>query len=318
MQALSLHSVDHVELITLQDNYIDITARDDSEVVTRAMAIKDGEIKNSILAEHGFSVLVRVGRNEKVRTFLFDFGYSPGGAAFNARAMGLDLFPVEALVLSHGHSDHTGGLEELVAMIGRKDLPLIVHPSVFRQQRYVRYNENTAFFFPEFSRERVTRAGARILETRAPQALLDGTVLFLGEIERRTDFEKGFPIARYLDDGKETFDEIEDDTAVVINLHDRGLIILSGCAHSGIVNTIEHAIRLTGENRIHAVIGGFHLSGPLFEPIIERTIDEIKRLDPRYLVPTHCTGRKAIMTMEKEMPEKFILNMSGTKLTFAS
>ena len=316
MNSFTIQSADRVEIITLQDNYIDITARDNSAVVTRAMAFKDGEIKNSILAEHGFSVLVRVFVNDRIRTFLFDFGYSPAGAAYNARAMGLDLFPVEALVLSHGHSDHTGGLEELVAMIGRKDLELVVHPSVFRSRRYLRYDENTSFFFPEFTRERVVRAGVQIVETKAPLELLDGAVLFLGEIERRTDFEKGFPIARYLDEGQETFDKIEDDTAIAINLRGQGLIILSGCAHSGIVNTIEHAIRLTGIDLIHAVMGGFHLSGPLFEPNIEKTAEAIKRLNPRYLIPAHCTGRKASLRLEDTMPDKFILNMSGTKLTF--
>ena len=315
---MPINAVERIEILTLQDNYIDITVRDDNDVVTRAAAIKDGEIKNSILAEHGFCVLVRVTAGGRVRSLIFDFGYSPGGAAFNARAMGIDLHPVEALVLSHGHSDHTGGLEELVAMIGRKDLPLIVHPSVFRPKRYVRYNESTSFFFPEFTRDRVTRAGVRILEARNPHVLLDGNVLFLGEIERTTDFEKGFPVARYLDNDRETFDPIEDDTAIAINLRDKGLVILSGCAHSGIVNTIEHAIKVTGVDRVHAVMGGFHLSGPLFEPIIERTTAEIRRINPDYLIPAHCTGRKAIMYMEKEMPEKFILNMSGTRLTFAA
>ncbi len=318
MTTLSLPAVERIEILTLQDNYIDITARDDNDVVTRAAAVKDGEIKNSILAEHGFCVLVRITRDGETRSLLFDFGYSPGGAAFNARAMEIDLRPVEALVLSHGHSDHTGGLEELVAMIDRKDLPLFAHPSVFRPKRYVRYGEGTTFFFPDFTRERVALAGVRTMETKAPQAILGGNALFLGQIERTTDFEKGFPIARYLDNGRETFDDIEDDTAIAIHLKDKGLVILSGCAHSGIVNTIEHAIKVTGIQHIHAVMGGFHLSGPLFEPIIERTTDELKRLDPDYLIPAHCTGRKAIMHMEKKMPEKFILNMSGTKLTFSA
>jgi 7,8-dihydropterin-6-yl-methyl-4-(beta-D-ribofuranosyl)aminobenzene 5'-phosphate synthase len=145
---------------------------------------------------------------------------------------------------------------------------------------------------------------------------MDDTVLFLGEIPRQTDFEKGFPIAHYQKDGKEFWDAIEDDTSIVMNLQDKGLVILSGCAHAGIVNTVRYAMDVTGIDKIHAVMGGFHLAGPLFEPIIDRTTEEIKKLHPDYVIPTHCTGRKAIMALEKAMPEQFILNMSGTKLTF--
>ncbi|HAR49589.1 MAG TPA: MBL fold metallo-hydrolase, partial [Smithella sp.] len=96
----------------------------------------------------------------------------------------------------------------------------------------------------------------------------------------------------------------------------KGLLILSGCAHSGIINTIHYAMKVTGIDKIHLVIGGFHLSGPFFEPIIDRTTQELQKLNPSYVIPTHCTGRKAIMEIEKKMPDQFILNMAGTKLTF--
>lgn len=94
-------------------------------------------------------------------------------------------------------------------------------------------------------------------------------------------------------------------------------MILSGCAHAGIINTILYARKVTGIEKVHAVMGGFHLSGALFEPIIDRTAEELKKLAPRYIIPAHCTGRKAIIRIEKEMPDQFILNMAGTKLTFA-
>jgi len=102
-----------------------------------------------------------------------------------------------------------------------------------------------------------------------------------------------------------------------MNLKGEGLVILSGCAHAGIINTITYAREITGIDKIHAVMGGFHLSGAIFEPIIQRTTEELKKLAPRYVIPCHCTGRKAVINIEKEMPEQFILNMSGTKLTFA-
>ena len=162
----------------------------------------------------------------------------------------------------------------------------------------------------------VKQAGLSVIETEKPYPLLNNTVLFLGEIPKQTDFEKGFPIAHCQKDGKEVWDAIEDDTSIVMNLKDKGLVILSGCAHAGIVNTVRYAMAVTGIDKVHVVMGGFHLSGPFFEPIIDRTTEELKKIHPTFIIPTHCTGRKAIMAMEKQMPEQFILNMAGTKLTF--
>jgi len=147
---------------------------------------------------------------------------------------------------------------------------------------------------------------------------MGGQVMFLGEIPRLTDFEKGFPIAHRMEEGKEKWDSIEDDSGIAMYVKDRGLVILTGCAHAGIINTIRHAMTTTGADKVCAVVGGFHLSGPFFEPIIERTTGELKAIDPLYVVPTHCTGRKAVLHIEREMPGKFILNMSGTKLTFSA
>ena len=230
--------------------------------------------------------------------------------------LGLDMHAVEALALSHGHSDHTGGFKALVEMIGRDELPFVVHPGVFDTPRYLKYGEDFKIYFPQFARD--TLGGVRLVETRAPYALLDGAVAFLGEVPRQTDFEQGFPIAHLERDGREEWDPIADDTALVMHLKGKGLVVLSGCAHSGIVNTVRHAREVTGVEKVHAIMGGFHLSGPLFEPIIERTTAELKAFGPDYIIPTHCTGRKAIMHIEKEMPANFILNMSGTQLTFAA
>ncbi|MCX5825471.1 MAG: MBL fold metallo-hydrolase [Deltaproteobacteria bacterium] len=318
MKKIELNALDRVEILTLQDNTIDITMMANNAIVQRAMAIKEGQIKNSILAEHGFSALVRTTAGEKTRTLLFDFGYSEEGAAFNARALGVDMGQVEALALSHGHSDHMGGFAALVEMIGKKGLPFFVHPGIFKAPRYVKFGEGLKFDFPTITRAGLEQAGVKVIEARGPETLLDGDVGFLGEIERVTDFEKGFPIAFFQEDAVEKWDPIEDDTAVVMNLKGKGLVVLSGCAHSGVVNTVRYAKAVTGIEKVHAIMGGFHLSGPFFEPIVGRTTEELQKLAPDYIIPTHCTGRKAIMYMENAMPGQFILNMSGTKLTFAA
>ncbi len=311
-----LNAVEKVEILTLQDNYIEMTAMDNNAVVKRAMPLQDGEIRASVLAEHGFSALVKTTGESKTHTLLFDFGFSENGAAQNVKTLGVDLKEVEAVAISHGHSDHTGGMARMTAMIGKENIPLVVHPAVFKSPRYVKLGEDFKLNFPKLTRDMVKQAGLSLIETEKPYPLLDNTILFLGEVPRSTDFEKGWPLLHCQKDGQEVWDPIEDDTSIVMNLKDKGLVIISGCAHSGIVNTVHYAMAVTGVDKVHVVMGGFHLSGPLFESIIDRTTEELQKLHPDYLIPTHCTGRKAIMAMEKQMPGQFILNMSGTKLTF--
>lgn len=317
MSQTKLNAVDKIEILTLQDNYIDITALDNNAVVTRAMPIKDGQIKVSIGAEHGFSAIVKASTGDRTNTLLFDFGFSEDGAAYNALRLNVDMTQVEAAVLSHGHCDHFGGLNKLSAMIGKKNVPLTVHPGVFKSPRYMKFSEEFKIYFPQFTREMAAKAGLKVMETKEPKLLLDDKFLFLGEVPKRSDFEKGMLLAHCVEDDVEKWDAIEDDTSIVMNLKEKGLVILSGCAHAGIVNTVAHAREVTGIDKIHVIMGGFHLSGPMFEPIIGRTTEELKKINPDYIIPTHCTGRKAIAFIEESFKERFILNMSGTKLTFA-
>ena len=316
--AITLKEVDKVEILTLQDNYIDVAALDSTEVIQRAMPLKDGEIKNSILAEHGFSAVVSVTADNQARNVLFDFGFSEQGAAFNVDALGVDLAGIEALVLSHGHMDHFGGLKALVKKIGKQNLELVLHPGAFKKSRYVKISDELKIGLPSLTREMLQDAGVTAVESAQPRLLLDGELLFLGQIPHKTDFEKGFPAMFYDENGEEKWDPIEDDTAIVAHVRGKGLVVLSGCAHAGIVNTVNYAREVTGVNNVYVVMGGFHLTGAAFEPIIEPTADALKALDPTYIVPTHCTGRKAVMHLEKEMPDKFLLNMSGTKMIFAA
>ena len=316
--SLTINEVDRVEILTLQDNYVDLAVGDTTGMLERARPLKGLEVRRSILAEHGFSALVTVRAGGQSRSILFDFGFSAHGAAFNADALQADLTAVEALALSHGHPDHVGGLEQLVERIGKKGIELVLHPAAFRGSRYLKIQQGLKINFPHFTREKAEAAGTTVIETEEPYPLLDGSLLFLGEIPRKTEFEKGMPRAHYEEDGQEKWDPIEEDTAVVANVNGKGLVVLSGCAHSGIINTVRYARELTGVDRVLAVMGGFHLTGPDFADIIEPTTEALKDIDPDYVVPTHCTGRNAVMYIEKEMPDKFLLNMAGTRLTFSA
>ncbi len=313
---INLKAVDKLEILTLQDNYIDVAAMDSTDMVHRALPLKDGEIKNSILAEHGFSTLVSVTAGGDSRSILFDFGFSEHGAASNVDALDVDLSKVETLVLSHGHMDHFGGLLSLVERVGKKNLELILHPTAFRKPRYIKVSESLNINLPPLNKETINAAGISIVESKAPRLLADGKLLFLGEVPKETKFEKGFPRMHYDEDGQSHWDPIEDDTAIVASVRGKGLVVLSGCAHSGIINTVKYARKITGIDKLYVVMGGFHLSGADFEPIIEPTTEALKTLDPAYVIPTHCTGRKATMHLEKEMPDQFLLNMSGTRMVF--
>ncbi len=313
---VSLKPLDQVEILTLQDNYIDIAAGDGNEMIQRMSPLKDGEVKITILAEHGFSALITVSMGDQTRKLLFDLGFSEFGAAFNADNLKIDLTTVEAIAISHGHPDHTGGFKQLVEKIERKEIPLVVHPAAFRHPRYIKITKDFKVGFPAFTREMIREAGLELIETEGSYSLLDGSILFLGQVPRETAYEKGLPNAYYEEQGQEKFDAVEDDTAIVMNLKGKGLVILSGCAHSGIINTVNYARMVTDIDQVYAVMGGFHLTGSHFEPFIEPTTRALKAINPVYIIPTHCTGRKAINYLENELPDKFILNMAGTKLTF--
>lgn len=315
---VQLKEVEKVEILTLQDNFIDIAVHDGTAIVQRAAPEDASGNRVSILAEHGFSAVVSLTAEGKTRKLLFDFGFSEKGALQNARILGVDMADIEAMVLSHGHMDHHGGMQAFIEGIGRKGLELVLHPAAFRRLRYLKLSDERRLRLPSPDRDRLEKAGVRVVPSRTPQSLLDGALLFLGEIPRRTEFEKGMLKARYEEEGAEKFDPIEDDSAVVAHVKGKGLLVLSGCAHSGIVNTVTYAREVTGVAPVFAVMGGFHLTGADFEPIISRTAEALKAINPRYVVPTHCTGRKASMHFEREMPDQFLLNMSGTKMVFAA
>lgn len=313
---VSLKPIDRVEIITLQDNFIDLLSRDNSEVIQRAVPLKDLEVKTSVLAEHGFATLVNLYDGGNHLRILFDFGFSEYGAAFNAEALDVDLSSVDAMVLSHGHFDHFGGLVALSRKIHTKKPDLVCHPAVFRNHRKMKVSDDLKVSFPGFTHDLVKDANATLIESKDPYGFLEDRALFLGEIPRKMDFEQGTVALCYEDGGVDRTDNLEDDSALVLHVKNKGLIVLSGCGHAGIINTVIHARAVTGVQQLFAVMGGFHLANADHESVVVPTVNALKNLGPQYVVPTHCTGRSVVMYLEREMPAQFLLNMSGTRLTF--
>jgi 7,8-dihydropterin-6-yl-methyl-4-(beta-D-ribofuranosyl)aminobenzene 5'-phosphate synthase len=265
-----------------------------------------------MLAEHGFSALVSVRRGERAHTLLFDTGVSPGGMADNIERLGLDASAIETVVLSHGHFDHAGGFEGLARLRGRTGVPLTVHPLVWTRRRLALPGRDP-WDLPTLRRSSLEGEGFEVIERRQPSLLLDGSVLITGEVDRTTEFEQGLPFHEAQRDGRWEPDPlILDDQALVVHVRGRGLVVLTGCGHAGAVNIARHAMRLTGVDRLHALLGGFHLTGPGFEPIIEPTVDALTDLAPDVIVPAHCTGWRAQHRLAAALPEAFVPNAVGT------
>jgi 7,8-dihydropterin-6-yl-methyl-4-(beta-D-ribofuranosyl)aminobenzene 5'-phosphate synthase len=154
-----------------------------------------------------------------------------------------------------------------------------------------------------------------MITTAGPSLMADDTVLVSGEIARTADFEKGYPIHYTERDGVWENDPlIRDDQCIIVNVRGQGLVIVTGCGHAGIINTIRYAQTLTGVQRVFAVIGGFHLAGGLFEKIIPETVSQLKEINPRYIMPGHCTGWTAINQIANALPDAFIPSSVGTTL----
>jgi 7,8-dihydropterin-6-yl-methyl-4-(beta-D-ribofuranosyl)aminobenzene 5'-phosphate synthase len=312
-----LLTVDRVEVLTLMDNYVDVLLTN-TDVVYRPPLAKDGLIPaDTLVAEHGLSLLITLYREEQSHTVLFDTGYSSIGVLHNMDRLGIEPARIETVVISHGHMDHTGTLFSLLDRIP-EPVSLVVHPDAFLSPRYFALDDGRKLLFPDTLKRAELEAGnVRIVESAKPSLIAGNTALVTGEVERTTTFEKGLPNALLERNGAIEKDPILDDQAIAVKLKGKGLVVISGCAHAGIVNTLRYATKLTGEEHVHAVLGGFHLSGAFFEPIIEDTIQELKKLAPQVLVPMHCTGWKAIHRFSEEFPESFILNSVGSRFTLS-
>lgn len=317
-----LNEASRAEIISLMDNSIDFISTVHKEEVQHVQRwVKERKDEKWLtehfrlpLAEHGLSMLIRVHNDEGVCSVLFDAGLSPEGVVTNANRMGLNLSEVDSIVLSHGHYDHCGGLTSVSQVIG-KAVPIIVHEDMFKT-RGTAYSNGTVRKHSEFpSAEQVKPA--EYVKTKQPYLLADNTVVVTGEIPRITDFEKGFPKQRVLIDGQWQPDPwIRDDRALVLNVENKGLVVISGCAHAGIINTVLYAQRITGVTKIFAVMGGFHLAGKECESRIERTVEELKRLKPLLVSPSHCTGWRGILAFAEALPEAFVWNSVGNLYRF--
>lgn len=306
--------VDGVEIYVLIDNYVD-GGLPSSAGVKRYSLSHEGNLPiNSFLAEHAISLMVTVFVGDKSHHIILDAGCSPEALPHNLDFGNVDLKNVTDVIISHGHEDHMGALPQLLSKMPNS-VKVYAHPVAFHSPRFYLADSDELLRQPKFERDWITSANAELIQTPDPMLIGEDLFLITGEIPRKTDFEKALPGSLMEVDGKLVPDNIVDDQAVVVVLKNHGLVVLTGCAHAGVVNTVNYAQRLTGIDRVYAVIGGFHLSGEPFHQALAPTLEALKMIDAKVLVPMHCTGIEAKSIFYREMPDR--IKVSGVGTTFS-
>ena len=350
-----LQEVEKVSITILMDNSTDFLLTNSAHAVRPPLIANEKFNLPPPVAEHGFSALVNVVskyvqiKGEKKNsindyntdknsnsssgnnTFLFDTGVSKNGVVHNANTFGIDFKQIDGIILSHGHFDHFTGLVNILKRISARQTPttnldVFAHPDAFLR-RWEIYPDGKRAKMPFLDETQLKKAGATIHKITGITFLPNEycpSLLITGQIPRETSFEKGFPFQyaenTHKDHKKKLTPDplVKDDQAIVINVRNKGLIILTGCGHAGVINTIKYAKKITGVDKIYAVIGGFHLpaDGGIYEEAIDPTLKELQKANPEYIVPCHCTGWKATNKIIDLMPEKFIQSGVGTIFTF--
>ncbi len=260
-------------------------------------------VAGNLLAEWGLSILVETDTG----SILLDTGQSIS-ASHNADILGVDLSKIDKIVLSHGHSDHTGGLRQILRKM-RKEVEIIAHPDIWLAKYARRRGQGDRYIGIPFQRQELEAIGARFNLTTKPVEITDN-IMTTGEIPMVTDFEQIDPNLFVKENTDFKPDKLLDDQALIINT-ESGLVIILGCAHRGIINTLYHAQQLTGVKQISLVLGGCHLTGAT-EERIWLTIAALKELGVPRIGVSHCTGLPAAAIMAQEFGDSFFFNNVGT------
>ncbi len=261
-----------------------------------------------LVGEWGLSILVEDGEHR----FLLDTGAS-ATTMTNVDTLGIDLAGIDAIVLSHGHYDHTGGLLPMLTRRG-SEVRIIAHPELFGPKYSMnRQTKRYRYAGIPYSREALESAGARFELTASP-TWLTPDIVASGEEPMSTDFETVADGLQLKTAGGYVPDPVLDDQSLYIRT-DLGLIVVLGCAHRGMINIIRHGQRLTKTDKVHMVVGGTHL-GPASEAQVARSIEELRKIGVDWVGVSHCTGLAVASRLDRELPGRFFFNNTGRIITF--
>jgi len=277
----------------------------------RVVTLADNLVYDSrLLGQWGFSAFIEVtNQNRDVHHIIFDTGSKKQALLFNIKALKIDLSSLEFIVLSHGHYDHTGATVELIKK-SQREVKVLVHPYAFLPKFIIKKKRRKYHGIPRGEHEAdIQEARGQIRKVTKPTEIIPG-VITSGEIKRINPFEKIMWKAKTIIEGKQVQDKVPEDQALFINIEKHGLLAIVGCAHAGIVNTLDHALSVTGVKKLYGFIGGTHLISPK-EHRLNETIKRLKDYDLKLVAPSHCTGHKSMTILNQTFPDAFVLNYAG-------
>ena len=275
----------------------------------------------ALLGQHGLSFLIE-GKKEKERErakvelrVIMDVGQIHDALMTNMELLKVNICAVDAIVLSHCHYDHTSGVAALLAATKRRDIPLIAHPAIFRSHFLAKPALRSLGIRPEDRAEAIVAAGGALLLTSDPVQLMPG-LMTTGEVPRVTpDTEEGLSVIT-VTEGRTAVDHLLDDIALIACVKGKGLVVIAGCSHSGIINIVKRALALFPGEKLYAVIGGFHLI-EASQQRLAAVVEELAGFAPALVAAGHCTGFKAQAALYHTLGDRFVPLHVGAEFIFS-
>lgn len=328
-----MFQADSLDVLVLVENQVDMLLADqhpdhgDLHCVSRAGLVEHFDPKSvPPVAENGLSLLVTARKGQYASRVIFDVGLTGTVLAHNLGVLGEDPTTVDHVVISHGHPDHYGGIHRFLEAVGRP-VPVATHPDAFLPRYAVMGDGRTSTFYnAAFNAPQVEDEGGRLVLSRQPVDLGWGMTT-TGQIPRDVAFEgprppkvPGGPGLYQVDaDGAFGLDEVWDEQGLVVDVAGEGLVVLTGCAHAGVVNTVRQARRLRGERPVRAVMGGFHLGFPTTpRENVAQTVTALRELDVQMVMPMHCSGLAAHAAFSSDLAAAYVQPAVGTRLHFGA